>query len=103
MRERGDLGGLRRGWRQGPCQGAESTGGFLWPPPSILPRADEEGAGVAHLGSSPHPPHVLFLRNIPPLPESSPLLWALRSAGPDLQEHCPTLADAGKLSPAPGG
>lgn len=91
-------GGLRRGWRQGPCQGAESTGGFLWPPrhPSC-PERMRRGAGVAHLGSSPHPPHVLVPQEHPPTSRELPLIVGTQECrARSLQEHCPTLADAGK-------
>lgn len=94
-------GGLRRGWRQDPAREQRAQEAFLWPPPSILPERMRRGAGVAHPGPAPTHPTSWFLRNIPPLPESFPLLWALRSAGPDLTGAPPHAGRCREVSPAP--
>lgn len=94
--EGGDLGRSEEGGGRDPAR-SRGTGGFLWPPrhPSC-PERMRRGAGVAHLESTPPTPRPGSSGTSPHFPRA-PLVWALRSAGArSLQEHCPTLADAGK-------
>ena len=85
VRERGDLGQSDGGWRQGSCQGAENAGGFLRTPrhPSCPGQMRRGGRGCPPRVQPPSTPHP-GSSGTPPFPRAPPLLWALRSAGPDL-------------------
>lgn len=79
-------GGLRRGWRQGPCQGAENTGGFLRPPrhPSCPEQMRRGGRGRPPRVQPPPTPCPGSSGTCPPLPESSPYCGHSGVRGPDL-------------------
>ena len=99
-------GGLRRGWRQGPCQGAENTGGFLRPPrhPSCPEQMRRGGRGRPPRVQPPPTPCPGSSGTCPPLPESSPLIVGTQECGALIfTEPLPHAGRCKEVSPAPGG